>query len=203
MEEYKKYEKVVTRRLWAHSPTPETHNTLCEIPECHSNCHVGCHLEFSLDPKSLLYCGIMDDDDDGTCDKCEHSYKDHCHYRSLWEQQAETKTVVDEESKQKFFAARAGEGQAEEMMIRLERAIKRLDDDVKKALEQIALHTKSYVNLALTGSFVGLIKRTVRLLETTSEAMKNNEANMASVGVVEESLKSVKAKLALVTNLGK
>jgi len=33
--------------------------------------------------------------------------------------------------------------------------------------------------------------------------MKNNEANMASVGVVEESLKSVKAKLALVTNLGK
>ena len=202
MEEYNKYESVVTDRVWVHSPTPGTHNTLCEIPGCYSNCHVVCYLKFSLDTKSLLYCAIMDDDD-ATCDKCGHSYEDHRHYNSLWKQEDVTNTAIDDETKQMFPELKAGEGQMMEMTIKLEKAVKGLDDELKTSLEQIALHTKLYAKLALTGSFVGLIKRTVRLLETTSEAMKNNKANMASVDVVEESLRSVKAKLAFVTDLGK
>jgi hypothetical protein len=201
MEEYKKYETVVTNRIWVHSATPATHNSLCEKPECYSNCHIDCFLEFSLEPESLLYCEVMEEDDN--CKKCGHSYQDHRHYKSLWKQEDRTEVVLDEQFKQKFLEARAGEGRLKEMKIGLERAIKGLDEGLNKSLDEIASHTEAYVKLALTGSFTALIKRTVRLLETTSEAMRNNKADVATVRVVEESLTSVKMKLELVTNAAK
>jgi hypothetical protein len=201
MEEYKKYESIVTNRIWVHSPTPQTHNTLCVKPECYSNCHVDCYLEFSLEPENLLYCEIMDDDEE--CKKCGHSYQDHRHFKSLWKQENKTEVVIDERYKQKFLEAKVGEGKLKDMKIELERAIKDLDQDLNKSLDEIAVHTESYVNLSLTGSFTALIKRTVRLLETTSEAMRNNKADMATVKVVDESLTNVRAKLELLTNAAK
>ena len=200
-QEHTKYESVVTSRIWVHSTTPETLNTSCVKPECYSNCHADCYLEFSLEPENLLFCEVMDDDDD--CKRCGHSYQDHRHFESLWKQEDKTEIVVDEEFKQKFLEAKAGEGKMKEVKIRLERAIKGLDEGLNKSLDEISSHTKSYVELSLTGSFTALIKRTVRLLETTSETMRNNKADMATVKVVEGSLTSVKAKLELVTNAAK
>src|ERR1700760_4976362 len=121
MEEYKKYESIVTNRIWVHSPTPETHNALCVKPECYSNCHIDCYLKFSLDPENLLYCEVMDDDDD--CKKCGHSYLDHRHFKSLWKQEDRTEICGDERFEQKFLQAE-GERQMKEMKIKLENAIK-------------------------------------------------------------------------------
>jgi len=201
MEEYKKYESVVTNRIWEHSSTAPKHNSLCLKPECYSNCHIDCFLEYSLEPENLLYCEVMEDDDN--CKKCGHSYQDHRHCKYLWKQETKTEVVLDEQYKQKFLEAKAGEGRLREMRVGLERAIKGLDESLDKSLDQIATHTESYVKLALTGSFTALIKRTVRLLETTSEAMRNNRADVTTVKVVEESLTSVRAKLEMVTNAAK
>ena len=200
MEEYKKYETVATNQIWVHSPT-KTRNTLCVAQECYSNCHVDCFLPFSLDPTNFMWCEVMDDDDQ--CQICKHSYHDHRHFKSLWKQENKTDVVVDEQLVQRFLEAKASEGKLKEMKITLESAIKRLDEGLDKSLDEIASHTEAYVKLALTGSFTALIKRTVRLLETTSEAMRNNKADMATVKVVEESLTSVRTKLELVTNAAK
>jgi len=193
----KKFEIVITKKIWVRSPT-EYHNTLCRMAGCHSNCHERCYLDFSLDPDTFLGCMAINDDDK-QCEQCGHSYLDHRHDNAMWKEEEGTEIVVEE----KQLEAMSGDGRQKEMKAKLERAIARLDDDLKKSLDEVAIHSAAYSELALTGSFTALIQRTVRLLETTAEALRNNNSDMDSIRAAEKSLEIVKAKLELVTKAAK
>ena len=132
------------------------------------------------------------------CKECGHSYLDHRHYNSVWKQEEREEIVVEE----RRFEAKNGEAGQKEMKAELERAIASLDDDLNKSLDQVSFHTAAYSKLSLTGSFTALIQRTVRLLEMTAEAMRNNNSDKDSIKVVEKNLAVVKAKFELVTKVG-
>jgi energy-coupling factor transporter ATP-binding protein EcfA2 len=192
-----KFERAITKTVWVHSPT-DYHNTLCQHAGCYSNCHERCYLDFSLEPETFLGCMAMGDDQQ--CVECKHSYLDHRHYNAMWKQEDRTEIVVHEK---KQFDTKSEEGKQKEMKAKLEKAIARLDDDLKKSLDEVATHSAAYSQLALTRSFTALIERTIRLLETTAEAMRNNNSDLDSVKAVEENLEVVKAKLKLVINAAK
>ncbi|PFH47861.1 hypothetical protein AMATHDRAFT_76995 [Amanita thiersii Skay4041] len=73
------------------SPTP-SHNTLCSHPDCYSNCHISCGLEFTLAPAALRGCLAMSGE---TCKQCGHSYLDHRHYNVEWQQEDDVQKSVD------------------------------------------------------------------------------------------------------------
>jgi len=164
--------KFVKRKVWVQSPT-ERHNVLCQRPGCYSNCCENYSLPFSFDPAILLQCPAIGND--GQCKKCGHSHLDHRHYRSMWKQE---ERIVDE----------AGEERE-----KLKRAIARLDDDLKKSLDEVAFHSAAYSELSLVGSFTAPFQRTVRQLETIAQAMHNNNPH-------KDSFEVAKAKLELLTN---
>jgi hypothetical protein len=143
--------------------------------------------------------GCMAMGSDNNCTLCGHSYLDHRHDYYLWKQGEGIETVVDE--RKLFDAKKSGAGRQEEMKAALERAIARLEAELQESLAEVALHAAAYSKLSLTGSFTALIQRTVRLLETTAEAMRNNNSDIDSIKVVEKSLEVVKKKLDLVTNV--
>src|ERR1700759_4216426 len=133
IQDVKKFESVITKKIWVRSPT-EYHNTLCRMAGCHSNCHERCYLDFSLDPDTFLGCMAINDDDK-QCEECGHSYLDHRHDNAMWKEEEGTEIVVEE----KQLEAMSGDGRQKGMKAKLERAIARLDDDLKKSLDEVAI----------------------------------------------------------------
>ena len=195
MKQYENFRSVITSKLWVQEDTSR-HNTLCAEPNCYSNCHVECNLDFSLDPNTFLSCTAMAGGN--SCLKCNHSYNSHRHYNSLWKLQNHSQEKIDHEAETKYNEAKKGKKEHEIMIVDLDQVILDLDLELEEALISLGRLTESYARLSLSGSFAGQVKKSVRLLETNLEAMRNNRADPRSIEMVEKSLESMKQKMKVV-----
>ena len=133
-----------------------------------------------------------------SCRKCHHSYNSHRHYHSLWKLQDHSQEKIDHEAETKYNEARKEKNEHETMIVDLDQVILDLDLELEEALISLGRLTESYARLSLSGSFAGQVKKSVRLLETNLEAMRNNRADPRSIEMVEKSLESMKQKLKVV-----
>ena len=172
MKQYENFKSVITSKLWVQENTL-THNTLCAEPNCYSNCHIKCRLFFSLSPYIIRFCSAIAGHN--SCRKCNHSYHSHRHYHSEWKQQVHSQTKID-----------------------LDQVILDLDLDLEQALISLGGLTESYARLSLSGCFAGQVKKSIMLLETNLEAMRNNGTDSKSIEMMEKSLESMKQKLRVV-----
>ncbi|KAF8331178.1 hypothetical protein F5887DRAFT_895198 [Amanita rubescens] len=195
MKQYKDYKSVITSKIWVQETTSK-HNTLCAHPNCYSNCHVPCGLDFSLDPETFSQCSAMAGGN--SCKQCNHSYNSHRHFNSLWKRQDNSQEKIDHEAEAKYNKAKREKNNHETMIVDLDQVVRDLDLELKEVLFSLGQLTESYAKLSLSGSFAGQVKKSVRLLELNLEAMRSNNADLGSIKAIEKSLEEMKKKLKVV-----
>ncbi|KAF5358822.1 hypothetical protein D9758_008561 [Tetrapyrgos nigripes] len=194
MKTYEAYEAVINRKEWQQIPTSR-HNTVCCVPDCYSNCHVPCNLDFTLDPEQLRGCTSMYESGGSHCCVCPHERKDHRHYNSIWELKEISEKRTNEDAKAKFERARDEKGGAEEMKKEIEEAQVDLQNLVQNATDDLGRLVERYSNLALSGSFTGQVEKAVGVLEQNLESMREKGAGAETIKKVEESLDQMRRKL--------
>ena len=197
MKQYENYTSVISMPFKIQSST-DRHNTLCTYPDCYSNCHVPCCLKFALDPKVLTSCVISDELEPPSCKVCRHPVADHRHYNSIWKTENKIETIIDKQAEKKYKAAAKDSAEKELTIIRLDEIISAMREDIHQATDDVGRLTQSYAELSLSGSFAGLVKKSVRLLETNLENMRTNGTDSETIMIVEESLKGMQEKLSVV-----
>ena len=195
MKQYENFKSVITSKLWVQENTL-THNTLCAEPNCYSNCHIKCRLFFSLSPYIIRFCSAIAGHN--SCRKCNHSYHSHRHYHSEWKQQVHSQTKIDHEAETKYNEAKKEKKEHETMIVDLDQVILDLDLDLEQALISLGGLTESYARLSLSGCFAGQVKKSIMLLETNLEAMRNNGTDSKSIEMMEKSSEIMKQKLRVV-----
>ncbi|PFH47909.1 hypothetical protein AMATHDRAFT_49936 [Amanita thiersii Skay4041] len=186
MKQFQNFKRITTLNTWVQSPT-YGHNILY------------CSLDFALDPSALFFCGVMTG---GICNKCGHSYLDHRHYNAEWTQQTETQTQVDADAERKYKDAENNKAKQEQLKIAVNGEISRLDKELDSLLILVGNLSQSYAKLSLSGSFAGQVRKSVRLIETNLEAMRNSKADPKSIEKMERSLENMKEKLRIIEAAG-
>lgn len=194
MKTYEKYEDVVNRKDWYQKST-DRHNTVCSVPDCYSNCHIECGLDFTLNPDELRNCITMLESGGNRCQECKHSRKSHRHYNSIWAIREVSKLKVNKEAKDKFEKAQNAKERAEELKSQIKDKKVMLQDRIKNATEELGRLVERYSNLSLSGSFAGQVEKAVKMLEQNLEGMRESGAARETIDKVEASLDSMWEKL--------
>lgn len=198
IEQYRQYESTIKQQVYKQIETPK-HNTLCAAPKCYSNCHEGCYLSFSFDPKGLLNCWAFSGSK-GTrgCRKCDHSYESHHHYNSRWELHEDTQVTIDQDAKKKHDHAVSEKSQQELGMALLKQTILDMDKALAESTAKVGQLVEEYAKLSLSGSFSGQVKKSVALLELNLETMRSNGTDAQTIKSVEKALARMQEKLTVV-----
>ena len=197
MKQYENFKGVITSKVWKQERT-SSHNTLCSKPNCYSNCHIQCGLKFSLDPEQFLGCSAIKGGN--VCRECNHPYDSHRHYNSLWKLEDHRQESIDHKAEEKYNKAKREKNNRETMIVDLDNVISRLDSELEETYSSLSRLTESYAKLSLSGSFAGQIKKSVRLMEESLEAMRSNKElqDLKSIEMFEKSLENMKRKLKVV-----
>jgi myosin heavy subunit len=164
------------------------------IGGCYSNCHIGCRLDFSLDPKGIEGCTAMKGE---TCKICNHSLWDHHHYRVKWEEEIDQQVSVDQDMKKKWEAAKDGKEKTTALIEAGEKALNELKQIVDHATNDLAQLAEDYANLSLSGSFSAQMEKAVRLLEQRQKGMEEKGLGQEQLQKVRDGLEFMKKKLEL------
>ncbi|PBK99273.1 hypothetical protein ARMGADRAFT_496405 [Armillaria gallica] len=194
MKTYEKYEDVFNREE-RYQESTDRHNTVCTVPDCYSNCHIGCFLDFTLDPDDLRHCISMSESGGVRCRECKHGRGSHRHYNSIWAIKEISELKVNQEAKAKFESAQNAKERAEELKKQIKDKKTMLQDRIKNATEDLGRLVESYSSLSLSGSFAGQVEKAVKMLEQNLEGMRESGAARETIDKVEASLDSMREKL--------
>ncbi|EDR10204.1 uncharacterized protein LACBIDRAFT_325891 [Laccaria bicolor S238N-H82] len=184
------FKSVINKKTWVFEDKPR-HSTLCGHPQCYSNCHINCSVGFTLDPAKLGGCEAFSR---STCRKCHHSITEHHHYNSVWYEKSETHDYIDADAKRRHDEANKMLQTATVSIADVRKVIESTGKEMAEATEQIGRLAAKYSELSLSGSFSGQVKKSVKLLETHLEGIRNTSDQM-SIDQMEASLAQLKEKL--------
>ncbi|KAK7458148.1 hypothetical protein VKT23_010056 [Stygiomarasmius scandens] len=197
MDIYRTYETTARRKVKVQKAT-QNHNTLCSVPECYSNCHIHCYLNFTLDPAGLRGCTAMQPTEE-TCNVsgCGHPRDRHRHYNVIWEDEEQTQNIVDEDMKKKFMNAKSEKEKKENLQQLLQSSLDTLTGLIESSTEELATLASKYADLSLSGSFSGQVEKAVKMLEQNHKAMEEKGVDKVTLDKVQKSLDEMKRKLDL------
>lgn len=194
MDSYRLYEDVVNRKERVQTSTSR-HNTVCSVPDCYSNCHVPCGLNFTLNPDELRGCTAMSPSGGVKCSKCNHERQFHRHYNSIWDTREVTELLVNPDKKAKFENAKGAKERAKQLEDQIMETKAKLQDRIRKATNDLGDLVERYSNLSLSGSFAGQVEKAVQMLEQNLQTMREGGASQQTIEKVQQSLNSMQAKL--------
>lgn len=202
MDINREYQSIMQRDTHVQKNT-SYHNTLCTVPQCFSNCHQHCQLEFLLDCVEIhrRCTAFCDGDEFGrleNCNVCNHSWQDHRHFHAEWDVEQQNETTVDDEAKQKFTAAQSQAGMITSQKQQIEQAIQRFEEEVRQHEEHLGELCLQFQDLALSGSFSGHLASAIRMLEVRLETMKSSGSDSASIERMEERIESLRKRYNIV-----
>jgi hypothetical protein len=201
MDINRQYQSIMQRDTHVQKDT-QYHNTLCGSPQCYSNCHLQCQLEFLMDRSEIhRRCWAFNDDDHGrleNCKSCNHSWQDHHHFHSQWEVEQQDETIVDDEAKQKFTAAQSKADSITFHKQQIELAIQRFDEELRQHEEHLGQLCLQFQELALSGSFSGHLASAIRMLQVRLATMKSSGSDSASIEQMEERIESLQKRYDIV-----
>lgn len=195
---YRDFKKTITKQIHVQKETAR-HNTCCVYPQCYHYCHMGCGLDFSLDPAKLTKCTAFKcDGQNNVCQGCGHGHMDHRHFNSMWVLEDQKEEAIDRDAEAKFHSAKSQKAQKQFLATAVEHRLKGLEAEIKNAMLTITDLVQSYSELALGGSFVGQIEKSIRLLETNLESLRNDPgSDKQTIDAVEGNLHVMRMKLEL------
>ncbi|EDR04943.1 uncharacterized protein LACBIDRAFT_303842 [Laccaria bicolor S238N-H82] len=182
---------VIHKKTWILQDKPY-HSTICVHPQCYSNCHIQCHVEFTLDPMKLIHC--MAFPSEGACQFCNHSVQAHQHYNALWSEKHETEEYVDAPSEQRYDEATTMFEGTQVSIEDIQNFIDIIGKEMADATGEIGRLTAEYSTLSLSRSFSGQVKKFAKVLETHLEAIRH-KMDDTSVKRMEASLEQLREKL--------
>ncbi|KAG7090681.1 hypothetical protein E1B28_009779 [Marasmius oreades] len=189
----KDFQKIIKRKR--HIQDNKTyHSTLCSVPDCYSNCHEHCGLNFSLDPYQLGECAAMDLKG-VVCTVCGHERDHHRHYNSLWNEVEEDERVVDRDAEKKYKEAESEVEKKEALRLIAQKAIDELTKDVEEAIIQLGRSADEYANLSLSGNFSSQVEKSISLMKLNIEKMQNDGSDRELIVKLEKSMESMERKL--------
>ncbi|KIJ95204.1 hypothetical protein K443DRAFT_109193, partial [Laccaria amethystina LaAM-08-1] len=191
VNEMANFKSVINKKTWI-LQDQAYHSTLCVSPQCYSNCHVKCHLEFTLDAMKLRRCWAFPSQD--ICQVCNHPIQSHQHYNSLWYEKHETENYVDARRKQRYDEAAKMFKSTQVSIKDVRNFINIIGKEMADATEEIGRLAAGYSNLSLSGSFSGQVRKSIKVLETHLEAIRN-KTDDESVKRLEASLEQLRGKL--------
>ncbi|KAK0429728.1 hypothetical protein EV421DRAFT_1946432 [Armillaria borealis] len=194
MKTYEKYEHVVNRKEWYQKST-DRHNIICSVPDCYSNCHIGCSLDFILGPDELRNCIFMSESGGVRCQERKHGREFHRCFNSIWAIRGVFEVKVNQEAKAKFENAQNAKKRAEELKNQIKDKKAMLQDRIKNATEELGRLVERYPKLSLSGSFAGQVETAAKMLEQNLEGMRESGAARETIDKVEASLDSMREKL--------
>jgi GTP-binding protein EngB required for normal cell division len=116
----------------------------------------------------------------------------------MWELEDQQEMAVDADAKAKYLTATSTQSAKEILMKETQDKVEILEKEIATSIASIEDLAQSYADLALGGSFVGQVGKSVRLLEVNLESLRNNPASDANtIAVVEKSLTAMRQKLKL------
>ncbi|EDR10206.1 uncharacterized protein LACBIDRAFT_325894 [Laccaria bicolor S238N-H82] len=173
------FKKVIQKGTWTLQDT-DTYNTTCQFSLCYTNCQEKCSGGFTLlgrwkliKCRKLAYYG-------GTCIECSHSMKHHLQGKKAWYEKLEKINCIDETT----------------TIAEVLKTIDTCNENIEEATAQIGRLAEQYSELSLSGSFSGQVGKSVRLIETHLESIRNR-SDPESAKRIEESLNVLKKKLRL------
>jgi hypothetical protein len=182
---------VIHKKTWILQDQPY-HSTICVYPQCYSNCHIKCNLDFTLDPMKLIRC--MAFPSQGACQICNHSFQAHQHYNALWSEKYDTEDHVDAQRKQRSDEATMMFESTPVSIEDIQSFIDIIGKEMADATEEIGRLAVDYSELSLSRSFSGQVKKFVKVLETHLEAIRH-KMDDASVKRMEASLERLREQL--------
>ncbi|TFK49482.1 hypothetical protein OE88DRAFT_430304 [Heliocybe sulcata] len=195
-----KYQEIISRADWEHEST-EKHNTLCVVGGCYSNCHLECQLDFTLERHELVGCAAFQMQD--VCWICSHKVLDHQHYRSQWVQRMRQEEITDEAAKARFEGAETQSQELEVVKKYMEKTIHSYEEAIRNDQEQLGALCVRYSQLALSGSFAGVIDSTIRVLKTRLEDMKREGQSNGAQERMIRNITVLEKKLQVITEAEK
>ena len=178
------YKRVIQRGIWILQKS-DTHNTICHVPLCYTNCHEKCSDGFILLGFWKRKCSRFSYGQD-TCHSCNHSITHHRHDKVTWyeEKRDHTDNKIDRRETTTVSIAD------------VRKTIENYNKEIEQATEEIGRLAEQYSKLSLSGSFSGQVGKSVKLFETHLEGIRNT-SDPGKVKQIEESLDQLKGMLGL------
>ena len=169
-----------------------THNMICGQTNCYSNCEIDYKSNVPLDLRGRLK---------GSCNKCKHSLWDHHSCHSTWGQVIVTQTLIDQNVKRKWAAAKDGKGKMAVLNAFRERVLRDLEQIINGATSDLARHIERYTLLSLSGNLPAQVDSAIKLLEQNYITLETKGVGPDQLQKVKESLEHMKRKLTLLNNV--
>ena len=173
--------KPLNTPVWKQQRTSHS-NYLCNVPDCHSNCH-SLRLFTSISRLLRLRCAT-----------CNHSHRSHSRTGHVWAQENDTQASVDEG----WEAAKVEKEDTELLISTYESALKDLNDAIDINLDNLARLAEDYAARSLSGPFSAHVEKAIRLLEHRYMDMERKGVSKEQLEKMEDSVDLTKRKLELV-----
>ena len=167
--------------------TSPVHNTLCNVPDCNSNCHLECRLPMSLRDETVLKnCLCMDLGKREDCKECGHSYKHHYHAYRKWEKKIIEVDLVNDEMRDKMKAVESIDDRAKTFKEGLENQHKESLAKRQELSAQLLEKIKEFEKLSVGRSYAKLIESQIGVIKLRIKGSLDKEV---------QDLKEVQEKL--------
>ena len=130
------------------------------------------------------------------CHDCKHHMDKHRHYNSIWFHQVEKENIINSGTRKKHEEATQNLQDKEVDIAVVREAADTIGEEMATATEEIGRLAAKYSELALSGSFTGQVKKSVKLLETHLEGIRNeSDVDPGTIKQIEASLDQLQNKL--------
>ncbi|CAD7967880.1 unnamed protein product [Amoebophrya sp. A120] len=176
------------QKQWVTTATA-SHNTLCNYPGCHCNCHLNCTLCKSFDPEVFRGCAAMchpcTDSGHGFtrkdhCAECGHAYSYHYHNEVKWEEKEKTIHRLNDTKKKAFDQASTFEQQKRILLESLAHEKRTTEARLKLLKEQLLINVDAFQNLAMSRNFLKVLQRQIDLVALHIEALAADASSIES-----------------------
>jgi hypothetical protein len=131
------------------------------------------------------------------CRICDHGYKDHRHFNTVWKVKSQTEIIIEPKMQKKFFDAQSDKEQKENLKKMLDAAYRVLEKSIHDNISELAELADRYAKLSLSGSFSSQVEKAIKLLEQQSKSMQEKGADNEMLRKIDESMDILKKKLDL------
>ncbi|KAF9255382.1 hypothetical protein L218DRAFT_1081876 [Marasmius fiardii PR-910] len=194
---FKNFETIMSRKRYIQKPQDDRFTVVCVVPGCYSNCR-----EHPSNPDNRWRKLALTLSFDGTneaaavCSACNHKLINHQTSPWQWHQVEEDVRVVNNNRRVMYERAKKEKGKQEASKELAEVEIDKSAKEIETAINGVARAATAYSKLALAGSFVTQIVKSIRVMDYTIEVMtQKNDSDPAEVQKLKESVESMKKKL--------
>lgn len=183
---------------WIETIKTTSHNTLCTIKDCYSNCHAPCYLPKSWDKEDFKDCRAIIDGGGTNCKQCGHEYFWHYHNEIKFEPRTKTIQHTNKEMEAAFIAAESMEARAKYAYDTLEK--QQLASKEKRRIISENLHDAivEFQKMGVARNYAMLLENQLAVIESRLKGTigKETEHLRKTKEKLEKELKLVRESLA-------